>query len=116
MSYVYLALFSLLLSMGQILFKKAAIVSNLTPGLAGFVNPWLMGAVCLYGLTTILWVWILKTVPLSIAYPFSALGFVLVPLAATYFFGETISIKYIVGGCMIVAGILIIGGTSQGFE
>ena len=113
MSYVYLIIFSLMLSAGQILFKKAAVASNLTPGLSGFISPWLLGAICLYGLATILWVWILKTIPLSIAYPFSALGFIIVPVAAIYLFGETISLKYIIGGSLIVSGILIIGGANQ---
>ena len=48
-------------------------------------------AVALYAAATLLWVRILTTVPLSRAYPFVALAFVLVPAAGYLFFHEAIS-------------------------
>lgn len=112
MKFVYLIMFALLLAIGQLFFKKAAIVWNADAGIGGFLNPWLVGALTLYGVATFLWVWILKTTPLLFAYPFSALGFVLVPLASMYLFGESISLTYVLGACLIVTGIVIIGAYS----
>lgn len=114
MNIVLLILFSIMLATGQILFKKAALVSNESAGIFGLINIWLIVALGLYAIATILWVWLLKVVPLSFAYPFAALGFVLVPLAAVCLFGETLSIKYIIGSLLIISGIFFIGSTGQG--
>lgn len=112
MNYLLLILFSVLLAMGQILFKKAALASNAIEGLFGLLNPWLLAALTLYVFATALWVWVLKTTPLSAAYPFAALGFVLVPLASYLLFQEPISLKYLIGSALIVSGILVIGTTA----
>ena len=66
-------------------------------------------ALMLYAIATALWVWIFRTTPLSIAYPFVALGFILVPLAAHYFFGEPLTTWHVVGTVLIIAGLLVIG-------
>lgn len=109
MRYALLFAFALLLSAGQILFKKAAL-SGVGSGLAAsFINTWMIAALTLYGGATILWVWLLRTIPLSIAYPFAALGFILVPLSAALLFGEPIRPSYMLGSILIVAGIAIIG-------
>jgi len=55
-----------------------------------------------------LWVYILRTVPLSFAYPFSALGFVLVPVAAKLIFGESIGRMYLIGAVLVIGGLLFI--------
>ena len=97
-----------MLSTGQVLFKKAAI-SGEGDGLIGmFLNPWMFTALCLYGAATMLWVWILRTTPLSFAYPFVALGFIFVPAAASVFFAEELSWRYGLGCAMIIGGILTI--------
>ena len=82
--------FPFAIAAGQILFKRAA--CQLTPGggsswlfeLARSPTMWV--AVALYAGSTLLWVRILTTVPLSRAYPFVALAFVLVPAAGYLFF------------------------------
>jgi undecaprenyl phosphate-alpha-L-ara4N flippase subunit ArnE len=67
----------------------------------------MMVALLLYGLTTILWVFILRSVPLSAAFPLYALVFVLVPLAAHFLLGEPWSWNALVGGAVIMLGVLI---------
>src|SRR5215469_13349068 len=102
MPYVFLVVFALLLSTGQILFKQAAIVGNAKPFHLALLNGWMASALVLYAIATGLWVWILRTVPLSMAYPFVALGFILVPLAAHYLFGEPFTTRYAIGVALIV--------------
>jgi len=99
-------LFALLMTTGQVLFKKASMSGGGASWQAIFINPWMATAITLYGAATILWVWLLKSTPLSVAYPFTALSYVLVPLAAIVIFGEEISWRYAIGGALIVAGIL----------
>jgi drug/metabolite transporter (DMT)-like permease len=100
---------------GQILFKRAAL--QITPGASG---SWLIEvarlpamwvAVALYAGATLLWVRILTTVPLSRAYPFAALAFVLVPAAGYLVFHEPITIRYAFGTALIVVGVAIAAGT-----
>ena len=103
--------FSPLLALGQILFKRTAESAQTLNSSHALLNlltlPSLWLAGFLYFSATLLWIKMLQTVPLSKAYPFSALGFVLVPLAAVFFFNETISFKYILGAGLIIAGIMV---------
>lgn len=65
-------------------------------------------ALLLYMLSTIAWIYVLRTVPLSIAYMFNALAFVIVPVAGFLVFGEQIPRFFLPGLTFIVAGIIII--------
>ncbi len=68
----------------------------------------MIGAIALYGGSSIPWVWILTGVPLSIASLFGALAFVLMPLCAAYLFRETLDAKFAVGAALILCGVIII--------
>ena len=109
MIHTKLLFFGLLLAAGQILFKKAAQAGDTFLGTTNWpLNAWFLAALTIYGITTLIWVDALRTIPLSIAYPYSALGFVLVPLAARAFFSEPLSLVYWVGSFLIISGILTI--------
>jgi len=103
--------FPVAIAAGQILFKRAA--SQITAGAGGswIIEiarlPTMWVAVALYAGATLLWVRILSTVPLSRAYPFVALAFVLVPAAGYLFFHEPLTIRYALGTALIVIGVLI---------
>ncbi len=107
----WLVLFSLTLSGGQLLFKRAAEdiagipLPRMLPALAH--SPAMWGAVTLYGSATLLWVWILTRIPLSQAYPWAALGAVFVPLAAILLLGEAVTPIYWLGAALIAAGIIL---------
>lgn len=109
---LYLVAFSFLLACGQICFKLAANHFNATSQLpivqAFLFNGWLWGAFVLYGFSTLLWVYILRVIPLSFAYPFVALGFIIVPAASWYFFSEQINSWYMFGAGLIILGLIII--------
>lgn len=103
---------SALLAAGQTLFKVAALKLKGAGGastdllsLAAIPSFWL--ALTLYGLGTLLWIFILQTVPLSRAYPFMALAFVMVPLMAMMFFAERLNLTYAIGTLLIVAGVVV---------
>lgn len=106
--YAKLISFSLLLACGQILFKAAAnkIGDQITFN-SLILNGWLIAALALYAGATFLWVLILRTTPLSLAYPFAALGFIIVPAAGFFIFKEEISIYYVIGASLIVTGIIL---------
>ena len=103
--------FSLLLASGQILFKFSAMAApkfddlSSIAGLLRIPSFWM--ALVLYGLATLLWVYILQQLELSKAYPFAALGFVLVPLAGRFWFEEAVGGVYWIGVLCIILGILL---------
>ena len=99
------------LVIGQLLFKRAAgqwrVEGMSLVTVTSFFTPTLIGAVLLYGVTTVLWVLVLKHVPLALALPFNALVFIAAPVAAHYLFGESISANTFIGGALIIAGVLV---------
>ncbi len=99
-----LVLFAVLLAGGQVLFKVAARGES-----AGAIvqSPALWGALALYGGSTALWLWILTRVPLSEAYPWSALGAVFVPLLAVLVLGETVRPMFWAGAGLIGLGVVL---------
>lgn len=102
------------ISIGQILFKKAAAAMQPAAGWMAWVfNGWLVTAVVLYGITTLLWVYILRTAPLSLAYPFMGLAFVFVPLISLLVLGEPLKWQTLLGGCLILAGVAVAAGGEQ---
>jgi multidrug transporter EmrE-like cation transporter len=106
-----LILTPVMIAAGQILFKLAsgrtgaADISGLL-GLAA--NPYLLVALVIYGLGTVVWIYVIKNVPLNYAYPFMALTFCVVPVLAWYFLGEAYSLKACFGTALIMAGLLVI--------
>jgi drug/metabolite transporter (DMT)-like permease len=96
------------ISLGQMLFKKAALSMPEAASWQHWVfNGWLITALALYGITTLVWIWVLRHTPLHLAYPFMGLAFLIVPGLGWLFLGEPIRIHTIIGGVLILAGITI---------
>ena len=109
--------FPVVIAAGQILFKHAAAQIGPERFGPGHGSPWVLDvaklptmwlAVLLYAAATLLWVRILTTVPLSRAYPFMALAFVLVPAAGYFLFSESITVRQAFGTALIVAGVVVV--------
>lgn len=100
-----------LIAIGQLLFKSAAAhwrVDGLSwATLRGFLSPLMLIALAVYAFATLLWVYVLRTVPLSSAYAMFALAFVIVPLLAHFALDEPLSINALVGGAIIVVGVVV---------
>jgi undecaprenyl phosphate-alpha-L-ara4N flippase subunit ArnE len=110
-----LVLTPLLISIGQVLFKLTSARAggaDMAGLLAVILDPYLIVALVIYGIGTVVWVYVLKSVPLTVAYPFMALTFCAVPLLAWGLLGETLSLRYGLGTGLIVAGLLVINTVS----
>lgn len=107
-----LTLFSFFLATGQIMFKMVARTAEPLSSLSGIMglalNTWFWLAIILYATATLLWIFILQKIDLVQAYPFMALGFIIVPVAAFFFFGEKINLYYFAGVGLIMAGLWLI--------
>ncbi len=61
-----------------------------------------------YVVVTILWLFVLRTIPLSQAFPALGLTFALVPLASYYFLKENVVSSQWLGIVIIVAGVVLV--------
>ena len=115
MLFFFLLLNAVALAAGQLLFKSTAIrvkglsLSAMLRSIA-FV-PSFYAACVLYAVATVLWVWILTKVPLSTAYPFVGLSFMIVALVSWLFLGETPTVGGCIGMLMVTAGVALIAGS-----
>ena len=106
---IALVVFVASLSAGQLLFKTSA--SHLTAGAVPYallLDPVFYLALAIYGAATVLWIWILTRMPLSLAYPWVASTMVIVPLLAAFLFGETLNLRFWLGSALVMAGIVTI--------
>tara|TARA_X000000950_G_C13744276_1_gene589828 strand:+ start:122 stop:472 length:351 start_codon:yes stop_codon:yes gene_type:complete len=71
-------------------------------------NPWLMVGVFLHGLALFLWIFTLRTVDISKAYPFLALGYVIVAIAGHFFLGERFTVANLAGTLIICFGLFLV--------
>jgi undecaprenyl phosphate-alpha-L-ara4N flippase subunit ArnE len=100
----------MMLAVGQVLFKLASGKIDIeNKGYwAGFLlNPTLLIALCVYGAATVAWLFVLRTAPLRVAYPFVALAFVIVPLLAAFFLGEPLRWTTFAGAACIIVGVWV---------
>jgi drug/metabolite transporter (DMT)-like permease len=95
------------IAIGQILFKQAARASGIDASPAGMFNNWMFAALALYGLATLLWIYVLRVVPLAVAYPLFALAFIIVPVLAHFWLGEPLRWSSFIGGALIVSGVIV---------
>lgn len=99
----------LAISIGQLLFKKVSININQSDRLFSFeVLGTFSLAIFIYGLATLFWIYILKSIPLNQAYSFMALSFVFVSIGSYWFFNEAVTYQFIIGLLFIIIGLVII--------
>lgn len=106
MQFVLLAPTIALMAGGQILFKATA--NNGGSGLSFLFQPVFITALFVYAAATISWILTLRMMPISVAYPATALSIVVVVLVGIYAFGETINQTQIIGTVLILIGFIVL--------
>jgi undecaprenyl phosphate-alpha-L-ara4N flippase subunit ArnE len=104
---------SLLLCGGQVLLKFAlqrmgAFSWTLRFFVRNMDNWWLLACGICYGVSTFLWLYIVKHFPFSMAYPMISLSYVFGMLAAIVFFHEEVPLVRWAGVALIMAGCVLI--------
>ena len=100
-----------MIAFGQFLFKMAGkgLTGNIGRDLWNIAfNPYFIGAMALYGISSFLWVIAVSKTDISRAYPFMASGFVIVPIIGYFMLNETLNPVFFIGTALIVSGILVI--------
>ncbi|WP_455206799.1 EamA family transporter [Kaarinaea lacus] len=71
-------------------------------------SPWVLVGMMLHVAALVIWLWALSRVDITFAYPFLAVGYVLVSLMAWLWLGETITLTRFFGMAVIIIGIIIL--------
>lgn len=100
-------------SIGQLFFKMAAGHAKDSSALPNYyfalvLNPHLWIGLFCYGVSLLLWLWILQKYELSFAYPMVGLGYVITTIMAILFLGESVTIFRWMGILFIVTGIFML--------
>jgi drug/metabolite transporter (DMT)-like permease len=99
------------MAFGQLLFKSGSASLNgnnaYELALSFATNIKLMCAVSLYAFTILVWIYVLKHLPLSIAYPLTALSYVIVPTISYLLLREPIATNTIIGSGIIILGVAV---------
>jgi drug/metabolite transporter (DMT)-like permease len=107
----------LISALAQIFLKHGVSVSvGEAAGTRGFVEallaflrrPAVLGGLMLYSAGAVLWLGALARAPLSQAYPFVSLGFVVTAFAGYILFEESVGPMRVVGILLIVAGVILV--------
>ena len=106
-SYIALAASLILGIAGQLLMKDAATSSVASAAIQLNVAKTLL-ALFIYGLGVLCWIFALRGVRLSIAYPVSSLNYVGIFLGSYYLFGEEINAQRLIGVGLIFLGVLLV--------
>lgn len=98
----------LLLKLGVGQARAAGVAEGAGAGLAFLQSPWVVAGFGLYGLGAILWLYVLARLPLSAAYPFVGLGFLLTLALGVLALGESLSPIRILGTLLIALGCVCV--------
>tara|TARA_B100000686_G_C15783360_1_gene476092 strand:+ start:34 stop:405 length:372 start_codon:yes stop_codon:yes gene_type:complete len=103
------ALAQIFLKIGMKKFAPIDLQNNLLQtSIAIILNPYIIGGFISYGASIILWLWVLSKVEVSLAYPFQALGYILVTILAWLIFHEEINILRIFALVFITIGLILL--------
>lgn len=113
--YLFIGLTLALTVYAQLIIKaRAAVVAAATEGagrlpylIGMFKDPGVLSGLAAAVLASASWTLAIQHAPLSLAYPFMALSFVLVPLMAVPLFGDALAPTQLLGILLIVTGIAL---------
>jgi drug/metabolite transporter (DMT)-like permease len=98
----------LMVSTGQLMFRQTGLLIERRGGWMDSEVLVLLGAaLAIYGLATLLWINLLRSMPLAVAYPFMGLSFLFVPLLGALLLRESITLYQGLGAALILAGISV---------
>jgi small multidrug resistance pump len=107
--YVALALGILLGVGGQMLLKSGASGETL---LQQFLSPQSIIGLGLYFAAALCYMYALRKIPVSVAFPSVALSYVLVALLGFWLYGEPLSMPKVAGIALVCAGVILITRTA----
>lgn len=75
---------------------------------AAAASPWVLGGLAVFAVSAVAWLGVLSRIPLSVAYPFNALGYIAILTASIVILHERASLLTWAGSLLVVAGLIIV--------
>ena len=75
---------------------------------SAFAQPYVLLGLGLYGLGAMVWMLVLAKLDVSVAYPFVALGFIVVMVLGAFVFGEPVTPAKLFGTALVGVGVWLI--------
>lgn len=75
---------------------------------AAATTPWVLLGLVIFGISAISWLAALSRVPLSLAYPFNALGYLVILTASIIVLHEKANLWTWAGSLLVVSGLIIV--------
>jgi multidrug transporter EmrE-like cation transporter len=76
--------------------------------IAAVTNVWVLFGLCVFGTSAIAWLLTLSKVPLNVAYPFNALGYLVILTASVAVLGEKANLWTVFGSVLVVSGLIVV--------
>ena len=95
-----------LASCSQVLLKKSSQMEY-ESRLKEYLNPHVIGAYMIFGLTTVMTMLAYSRVPMAQGPVIETAGYIYIALLSTVFLGEKLTIKKLLGTLLIIIGILV---------
>ena len=102
----------LILKNGMNLAKTHSAETGRSLVLSAITSPWILGGLLIFGLSAIAWLVTLSRVPLSVAYPFNALSFVVILVASSVILHERTNVWTWLGTVLVVSGLIVVVTTA----
>ena len=100
---------------GQVMLKHGMQIASARAADAGgslavraATSPWVLLGLVVFGVSAIAWLAALARVPLSVAYPFNALGYIVILTASVVLLHERANVLTWVGSLLVVSGLLLV--------
>lgn len=116
-NYILLGVAIITTVLSQLLFKHGVLtlgelnfsISNLFSLLINILkNPFLLTGLFFYGISFLIWLFVLSRMNLSLVYPITSLNFVLVIVASYFLFGEKLSLFQYFSVFLIILGVILL--------
>ena len=102
----------LLLKNGMNLAKTASQSQGRSLLVTAATSPWILGGLVVFAVSAVAWLVTLSRVPLSVAYPFNALGYVVILVASTVILHERANVWTWLGTVLVVSGLIVVVTTA----
>ena len=97
---------------GQFLLKKGVLASTLIPTFESIfktlLSPLVLAGFLAYGVSSVIWLFVLQKFPLSVAYPALSLTYVAIVILSIVFLKEPFSPPKIAGIILIIFGVYLL--------
>jgi drug/metabolite transporter (DMT)-like permease len=98
----------LMLKHGMQLASARAAKSGGSLVVSAATSPWILLGLAVFGVSAIAWLAALSRVPLSVAYPFNALGYLVILTASILVLHERANVLTWLGSLLVVSGLMIV--------